>query len=328
MLIAPVMHSIVVFGGTGFVGRHIVARLSAAGHRVLVPTRRRERGKLLFPLPRVDVIEADVFDPPTLERLLASRDLIINLVGILQGGSCPAGQAYSPRFDRAHVQWPRRLAEQAAQLGVLRLIHLSALGADASAPSQYLRSKAAGEAALRAQPSIATTIFRPSVIFGPDDHFLNTFAHLARWLPVLFTPEPKARLQPIYVGDVATAVHYSVDHPETAGTTATLAGPEVFTLRELMEFAAAASGHPRPVLGLPASAAHLQARLMEMLPGTPLLSRDNLASLKVDSTATPPVPPGWGIEPVSLRAIAPDYLSNITRRQRELAVARRHRPQA
>lgn len=325
MLITPTLHNIVVFGGTGFIGRHVVARLAAAGHRICVPTRQREGAKALFLLPRVDVISADIFNPVALDALLRRQTVVINLIGVLHGGSAPRGRPYSARFDRPHVQWPKQLGEHMVQAGISRLIHLSALGASSQAPSQYLRSKAEGERLIQSQTPLAATIFQPSVVFGPGDQFLNLFARLARWLPLLSVPSPQSRLQPIYVQDVAAAVHYALDHPETAGQCVPLAGPEVWTLQALMRFAALESGHARPVVGLPSVLAKWQARVLECLPGDPLMSRDNLDSLKLDSVVQPPVPPDWSLPPLSsLRAVAPDYLRGVSPRQQRVNAAREH----
>ena len=193
--------------------------------------------------------------------------------------------------------------------GVPRYLHMSALGAAADAPSMYLRSKAAGEREAQSNPALATTIFRPSVIFGQDDHFMNRFASLQKLFPVMPLGAADARFQPVWVEDVARAFINALDVHATIGQTYELAGPKVYTLRELVRLAGVWSGHPRPVIGLPAALARLQAGLLECLPGEPLMSRDNLDSMKVDNVAAGPIAPVLGIDPVALEAVAPYYLS-------------------
>jgi uncharacterized protein YbjT (DUF2867 family) len=309
------MNNILVIGGSGFVGRHIVARLVDRGCRVTVPTRRRARARHLILLPTVDVVECNVNDDRTLDTLLRDHDAVINLVGILQGSR---GTPYGPEFARAHVELPKRVVAGCTRLGIRRYLHMSALGADSKGPSMYQRSKGDGEAAVRSS-ALDWTIFRPSVIFGPDDRFLNTFATLAKFFPVLPIGGVDVKFQPVWVGDVAAAFVNALDNRETYGKTYELAGPAVYTLRQLVEFAAAASGHPRPVVALPDGMARLQARLMELAPGEPLMSRDNLDSMKVDNVASrqPYVPaPELGIVPTALEAEAPAYLAGLTVRSR------------
>jgi uncharacterized protein YbjT (DUF2867 family) len=299
---------ILVIGGAGFVGRHIVNRLVERGLGVTVPVRRRSRAGHLITLPTIDVVEADLHDDATLDRLIAGRDAVINLVGILQGSR---GTPYGPEFASAHVELPRRIVRCCEARGVRRYLHMSSLGADPKGPSMYQRSKGDGEAAVRAS-SLDWTIFQPSVIFGPEDRFLNTFAALAAVAPVLPVANAGARFQPIYVGDVADAFVNALDNPRTCRKTYELAGPRVYTLRELVQFATRAAGRPRPVIGLPAGLARAQAILMELAPGEPLLSRDNLDSMQRDNIAsTQPFAPAaeLGIELHPLEAEATAYLS-------------------
>jgi uncharacterized protein YbjT (DUF2867 family) len=204
---------------------------------------------------------------------------------------------------------PKRIAEACAANGVHRFLHMSALGAAADAPSMYLRSKAAGERVAFSQPTVGTTVFRPSVVFGDGDHFLNMFASLERFLPVMLLACADAKFQPVYVEDVAQAFVHALSNDRTIGHTYELAGPTVYTLRELVQLAGAYSGHPRPVIGLPESLARLQAMLMEHMPGEPLITRDNLASMKIDNVASHPIDPELGITPTSLEAVAPYYLN-------------------
>jgi NADH dehydrogenase len=314
------MNRILVIGGAGFVGRHIVARLVDRGLRVTVPTRNRARARHLILLPTVEVIETDVNRDDALDALLLDQDAVINLVGILQGSR---GTPYGPEFAAAHVELPRRIVARCTQRGIRRLLHMSALGADSSGPSMYQRSKGDGEAVVAASP-LDWTILRPSVIFGPEDRFLNTFATLARIFPVLPIGGADVRFQPVYVGDVANAFVNALANRATYRQAYELAGPRIYTLRQLVAFAAAASGRPRPVVALPDGLARLQARLMELAPGEPLMSRDNLDSMTRDNVASrqPYVPaPELGIAPTPLEAEAPGYLAGLTPRAR-LAVFR------
>jgi len=309
------MNKILVIGGAGFVGRHIVARLVGQGLRVTVPTRHRARAGHLILLPTVEVVESDVGSDDALDLLLRDHDAVINLVGILQGSR---GTPYGREFARAHVELPKRIIAGCARHDIHRYLHMSALGADPKGPSMYQRSKGDGEAAVRAS-ALDWTIFQPSVIFGPEDRFLNTFATLAKVFPVLPIGGADVRFQPVWIGDVAQAFVNALDNRDTYRKSYELVGPRVYTLRELVQFAAAASGRPRPVLALPGSIAQLQARMMELAPGEPLMSRDNLDSMKVDNIASrqPFVPaPELGITPTAMEAEAPRYLSGQTVRTR------------
>lgn len=299
------MSRICVVGGGGFVGRHIVAQLVRAGHQVRVPTRYREAAKReLLMLPTVELIEADVHDGAVLERLFAGCDVAVNLVGILQGGR-PA-RPYGPAFRRVHVDLPEKIVGACRRAGVKRLLHMSALHAISVAPSEYLRSKADGEAIVMAATDIAATVFRPSVVFGPGDRFLTTFAKLQKVLPFIELGSPDARFQPVYVGDVAACFVRSLDDPSSIGRAYDLVGPKEYTLRELIAYAGRVSGHPRPIVGLSSRLSMLQAFLMEFVPGK-LLSRDNVLSMRVPSVSAAKLP--FGITPTPLEAVAPAYLA-------------------
>jgi uncharacterized protein YbjT (DUF2867 family) len=192
---------------------------------------------------------------------------------------------------------------------VTRCLHMCALGADSHGPSMYQRSKAAGERIMLDAPGLQVTSFRPSVVFGPDDNFLNMFAKLQSLLPVLVLGGLHAKFQPVYVGDVAQAFINALNNPETYGKVYELTGPRVYSMRELLHLTGVYSGHPRPVIGLPDSFARIQAFFLEHLPGGPLMSRDNLDSMKSDNVAGNhyPSPAGW--RPTPLEAVAPDYLA-------------------
>ena len=287
---------VLVLGGSGFVGRYVVAQLSAAGHFVVVLTRHRSRARHLLLLPTVQVVEGDPYDGATLGRYARDITAAVNLVGILH-------ERGRDSFERTHVELPRTLAAACRAGGVARILHMSALGARADAPSRYLRSKAEGEKAI-ASSGLASTIFRPSVIFGREDTFLNLFARLARWFPVIPLAGANARFQPVHVGDVATCFVRALEDNETIGQRYDLCGPKLYTLSELAETV----GHPRPVISLGPRLASLQARTMEWMPG-PLLTRDNLASMQVDSICDAGFPERFAITPVALEAIASDYLA-------------------
>ncbi|KDD00579.1 NAD(P)H-binding protein, PF13460 family [Bordetella bronchiseptica MBORD681] len=299
---------ILVIGGTGFIGRHLVARLAAQEHKVLVPTRRYNKGRDLQVLPTVTLIEADVHDDAELDRLMHRCDAVVNLVGVLHGSR---GRPYGAGFARAHVLLPERIAQACVRNGVARMLHVSALGADSGGPSMYLRSKGEGEAAIQRVfgATGGWTLFRPSVVFGPDDNFTRMFARLARLFPVLPLAGARSRMQPVYVGDVADAMMAALANGHTAGKIYELCGPQVYTLGEIVRLCALWSGHPRPVCEMPMALGRMQALLFECLPGDPLVSRDNLDSLTRDNVASGAAPSGLAAPPAALEAVAPAYLA-------------------
>jgi len=296
--------NILIIGGTGFLGSAIAGELVRRATNtndggecinLTLPTRRRERAKHLLVLPTARVVEADVHDPAVLAGLMRGQDAVISLVGILRGD-----------FQRSHADLPARIAEAAKAAGVRRIVHVSALKAGADAPSDYLRSKAAGEAALRAS-GLDVTILRPSVIFGRGDSFLTLFAGLAALAPFFPLACADARFQPVWVGDVAAVVADSLERSESIGKTYDVGGPKVYALRELVAYAARISGHPRVVIGLPHAIGWLQAWVMEFVPNGPM-TRDNIRSMQIDSVCEADGGLAFGRTATPLEAVAPGYL--------------------
>ncbi|MBB5203127.1 NADH dehydrogenase [Inhella inkyongensis] len=296
---------ILVLGGSGFIGRALCEQLQRAGHRITVPTRRDRQWRGLAALPAVQVVRGDVLgEAGLLESLLPGHDAVVNLIAILHGRPVD--------FERLHVQWPHRLGRACVQAGIGQLVHVSALGVEGgeASGSDYLRSKARGETTLRALDGLPLTLMRPSVVFGAGDQFLNLFASLQSVFPLLPLGGASARMQPVWVEDVATALLRSLEWREAIGQTYELAGPEIKTLRELVQLAGRWAGCARSVLPLPAPLAYLQAQFMEWLPG-PLLSRDNLRSLRVPNVATGQLPGlrELGVQAHSLAEVVPLYLA-------------------
>ncbi|WP_341907972.1 complex I NDUFA9 subunit family protein [Polaromonas sp. YR568] len=301
------MNNVLLLGGTGFVGRHVCEKLARLQCRVTVATRRRERANHLLMLPLVNVVEVNVHDAAALTALVAGHDAVVNLMAILHGTEAA--------FEKAHVQLPLAIAKACEAAGTRRLVHVSALGASASSASMYQRSKARGEAILK-EAGLDVTVLRPSVIFGAEDKFLNTFASLQQIFPVVPLASAGARFQPVWVEDVAGAVVSCLQDADTIGQTFEVCGPDVYTLKQLVElagqYAGINGGKGRPVLPLPDALARIQARLMELAPGDPLMSRDNLDAMQTDNVASNQLPglQALGIVPSSLEAIGPSYLGD------------------
>jgi NADH dehydrogenase len=298
---------IVVLGGTGFVGEsvceHLVQRSGGAGGRIVVPTRRARFGRAVQSLPTLELVRCDVHDDPQLAACLQGARAVINLVAILHGSAAD--------FDRVHVQLPRRLAGACRTAGVERIVHVSALGVGSQAPSNYLRSKTEGERVLM-DSGLDVTALRPSVIFGARDRFTNLFAALAAVAPFVPLAGANAQFQPVWVEDVAAAIVHCIDDAGTVGKVYECAGPQVYTLAEIVRLCVRMAGHERTVLALPDWAARLQAAVLERLPGDPLLSRDNLDSMRVPNVASGKLPGlrTLGIEPAALEGVAAGYLGH------------------
>ena len=259
---------IVLLGATGFVGRHLLPRLSAAGHDCLALTRNRMSCRDLTIIPRVEVRQADVYDRELLTKALLGADAVVSMVGILnESGRRGKG------FHKAHVALIETIIEACRAAGVERLIHVSALNAGRG-ESLYLKSKGEAEERIRSATDLNSTILQPSVIFGDGDAFFNRFAGLLKAAPVLPLACPDARLQPVWVGDVATLVNATLADASTAGQTLVLVGPREYSLRELVEFTACTIDREAHIVGLPDFLSRLQGRLMDFVPGKPF-SSDN-----------------------------------------------------
>jgi NADH dehydrogenase len=296
---------ICLLGGTGFVGRRIAERLYAAGHRVWIPTRSYARHRDMLVLPTVQLVEGDIHDPAFLRRVFKGMDAVINLTGILN-----QKKGYGRSFQSVHADLPAKIAEGCHQAGVPRLLHMSALGAAANAPSRYLQTKAQGEAAVHqaASADFHVTSFRPSVIFGPHDSFTNRFANLLRRIPCVFPLAcPEARFQPVFVDDVARAIVDSLDRYKTFGQRYNLCGPQVYTLREIVEVLVRELGLRRRVIGLNDRFSAVQAAVLQCAPGTPF-SLDNYRSLKLDSVCSDRFPAVFNLVPTPLERVLPTYL--------------------
>ena len=309
--------NILVVGGSGFVGRHLVAALAARGARVTVPTRSRERAKHLILLPTVEVVEVERLDAHSLAALAAGRDAVVNLAGVLNSPRARPGEEgpnhYGPAFAQTHVELAQAVVAACRQAGVKRLLQMSALGANPKGPSEYLRSKGIGEQAALAADDLDVTVFRPSVIFGPEDRFLNLFARLATFFWLLAIGSPDARFQPVFVGDVVRSFLAALDDRDSTGKRYDLCGPKEYTLRELVELVCVMTGRRRLVIGLPDALSYLQAWMLELLP-LQLMTRDNYHSMQVPSVCDCAFP--FGIHPVLLEAVAPSWLTPTGPRER------------
>lgn len=293
---------VTIFGGSGFIGRHLVQRLAERGWMVRVGVRDTEAAlflKVQGGAGQIVPVAADVTDRPSVEMAVRDADAVINLVGILF-------ERGRRTFQRIHVDGARTVAEAAKAAGAGRFVQMSAIGASPGSPSKYAQTKAAGESAATAAFA-GTSVIRPSVVFGPEDDFFNRFAKLSQVLPML--PVFDTSFQPVYVGDVAEAIAKVLDDPRTAGNTYQLGGPRVVSFREVMELVMSETGRRRLLFPMPLWAASLEALLLEMLP-VPPLTRDQVKLLEAPNV----VPAGartfrdLGIEPTALEAILPTYM--------------------
>lgn len=306
---------VTVFGGTGFVGRNVVRVLAKRGYRIRVAVRRPNLGYVLQPLGavgQIQAVQANLRFDASIARAVEGADAVVNLVGILQ-------ERGRQSFDQ--VQAGGAAAVAAATPSDVRLIHVSAIGADADSDSAYARSKAQAEASVRDRHPDAL-VLRPSIVFGSLDKFFNRFASLARALPVLPLAGADTRFQPAFVGDVAEAVAKAVDGTVAGGRVYELGGPEILTLKAIVEYVLRTTGRRRALVSLPFGLANIQARALEILDGLTLgllpdsikLTRDQVALLKHDNIVSPAAIAegrcfeGLGIEPRAMEAIVPSYL--------------------
>jgi len=304
----PTETLVTVFGGSGFLGRHVVRALAREGYRVRNAVRRPDLAGHLQPMGRVGQIhsvQANLRYPASVERALEGADVAINLVGILY-------ERGKQRFETVQAQGAATVAQAAAAAGV-RLIHVSALGANADSPALYARTKAAGEqAVLDAAPD--ATIFRPSIVFGPEDDFFNRFGAMARMSPILpLVGGGETKFQPVFVGDVAQAIVKAVGGQTRGGTIYELGGPQVRSFKELMEYVLAVTERRRLLVPLPFGLARLQAFFLQFMP-TPLLTPDQVELLRTDNIVSDAAMTegrtlaALGIEPAAMEAIVPGYL--------------------
>lgn len=297
----------VVLGGSGFVGSAIVAKLVSAGYQVTVLTRRLDHAKHLSLLPGVTLKVCNVFDGQALRSALQGADAVINLLGILH-------QSGKASFTQVHADLPVQLAKLCQDLGIKRLLHMSSLCAATDAPSLYLRSKGQAEVALAGYvPALAITVFRPSIIFGRADQFINLFAGLIKHFPLVVLVKPNAKFQPVWVEDVATCFVASLNQPASFGLSYDLVGPKVYTFRALLKAIMQTLGVHKPILGLNDALSYAQAFLMECLP-IKLMSRDNIRSMQVDSVSDQGFPEWLELRPSALETVMPQYLIDQTPR--------------
>jgi len=295
---------VTVFGGSGFLGRHTVRALARAGWRIKVATRHPNQGFFLRPLGtvgQIDFVKADVSDPEEVSAAVMGADAVINLTGIL----FEKGQS----FDDVQAIGAETVARAAAASGATRLVHVSAIGADPEAESDYAATKGQGEAAVR-EAFPAATILRPSIIFGPEDGFFNKFAGLARWLPALpLVGGGHTLFQPVFVGDVAAAVVKALDDGATQARTYELGGPMIYSFRELLQIVLAETGRRRALIPVPFLLASWKAVFLQLMPN-PLLTPDQVRLLRHDNVVAKTAfgLPDLGITPTSVEAVVPSYL--------------------
>lgn len=316
--------NIVLLGGSGFVGRNLLPVLTARGHNCTVLTRNAERCRELRLVPRLRLLQVDVFDGEALSKALAGAGAALNLIGILnEKGRSGKG------FHRVHVELTESLLESCRLAGVSRLIYVSALNAGIDHPnaSHYLKTKGEAERLIRAATDIDSTIVQPSVMFGESDSFFNRFAALLQLTPVLPLACPEARMQPVWVRDVTEAMARMLERRDSVGETYPAVGPRAYSLLELVRFTACAMGRRRWIIGLPDGLSRLQALVCDFVPGKPF-STDNYRSLQIPNVSAENGLLEYGIEPHPLEGLVRHYLGGSSRQQRLNAIRQRsgHRP--
>lgn len=306
---------ICVLGGTGYVGTRLVNRLANEGYRIRVLTRHRERHRELLVLSEVELVDGNIHDLDVLRRYFSGCDAVINLAAILN-------ERRRGDFQNVHVVMPGKIIQACKDVGVKRLLHMSALNASVrSDTSRYLHSKGQGEKLMAvAAKDLDITIFRPSVIFGPQDRFFNRFALLLSLSPLPFPVVcAQARFSPVFVGDVVHAFVVALQRLESIGQSYDLCGPKEYTMRELVEFTCKTLGLKRRLFNCGPLLTAIQARILSFLPGN-LLTPDNVLSLRQDNVCSNPWPKIFAIEPVSIEAEVPKYLALRTIRGRYYAM--------
>ncbi len=286
-----------LLGGSGFIGRTLTRRLTEAGFSVRIPTRKRERIKNdLIVHPTVDVLEANIMNQSSLDRVISDCDIVINLVGILNENKRTS-------FQKAHVQLPKQIVAACQNNNTSRLIHFSALGVSENAPSNYLKSKWQGEEEVKnlEKNDVEVTILRPSVVFGKEDSFVNLFLKIMTMFPVLPLVKPTSLIQPIFVEDLAEAVLTILRSYGRTGNTYELGGPKTYTLKKILKIICTSRNKRRLIVPLPDFVSRRIASLMEMMP-LKILTRDNLLSLGVENTTTQNFSKIFKIEPESLES--------------------------
>lgn len=302
------LRSVTIFGGSGFLGRHLVRRLAKTGARITIAVRDPEAAKFLRPMGdvgQVTPIKVNILDDRSVAAAVEGAEAVVNLIGVLY-------ESGRHSFQAVHAEAPVRMARAAKAVGAERFVHVSAIGANAAGPSTYARSKAAGEAGLLSAFPTAT-ILRPSIVFGPEDNFFNQFAALGRLLPFLpLFGGGQSKFQPVYVGDVADALMAALTRADVAGRTFELGGPRVYSFKELMTLTMTMTGRRKPLVSIPFGLAAIQASVLELLP-SPLLTRDQLKQLAVDNVVAPGQPglAALDITPTAAEMILPTYLTRF-----------------
>jgi uncharacterized protein YbjT (DUF2867 family) len=306
---------IVLIGASGFFGGYLLRALTSDGHQCVVLTRAAARHGTIEMLPGVKLVQLDVYDSVALAEQFSGAGAVVSMAGILNENG-RGGQG----FHRVHVELVENIILACQQAGVSRLLHLSALNAGKGS-SHYLKSKGEAETLLQSADDINTTIFQPSVIFGRGDQFFNRFASMLSFMPVMPLACPKARLQPVFAGDVARVMAASLEDPMTWGKIFELAGPKSYTLEELVQWTARTMDQRRRIIGLPGPLSAMMAAMMEWVPGKPF-SWDNYQSLKTDNTCSQNGFAYFGVDPRAIDVVVPDYLTGSVH-QRRLQAFRR-----
>jgi NADH dehydrogenase len=310
---------IVLIGASGFLGGYLLRALTADQHHCVVITRAAVRHATIGMLPGVDLVQTDVYDTDVLAEQFTGADAVVSMAGILNE-SGRGGQG----FHTVHVELVEGIIKACRKAGISRLLHLSALHAGKGS-SYYLKSKGEAEALLRSADDLDVSIFQPSVIFGRGDQFFNRFAGMLSFMPVMPLACPKARLQPVFAGDVATVMTASLEDPMTFGKSYELAGPQSFTLKELVKWTAKCQGQHRWIIGLPGPLSAAMAAVMDRVPGKPF-SWDNYQSLKTDNVSEKNGFAYFGVYPRAIEAVVADYLGGSVHQRRLTSFRQKTRP--